>query len=172
MAGECLQTRWTSSLLSSGTDLRGPRSLRLATTKLLVDSRSCCRRQIGRPKYSSGRNARPCKLASKLVVAVAGAAEEEEDTVMDEEKKQQKNNNKKVVVVGAGWAGLGAAHHLTKQVGLLCSSQCRRSSSSSSSSSTDLIFSSCNHIAEDLFRLKSPIATGSNPLRGMVFCDL
>jgi len=23
---------------------------------------------------------------------------------------------KKVVVVGAGWAGLGAAHHLTKQV--------------------------------------------------------
>jgi len=49
------------------------------------------------------------------VVAVAGAAEEEEDTVMDEEKKQQKNKNKKVVVVGAGWAGLGAAHHLTKQ---------------------------------------------------------
>ncbi|KAH8971179.1 hypothetical protein BDL97_02G129400 [Sphagnum fallax] len=34
---------------------------------------------------------------------------------MDEEKKQQKNKNKKVVVVGAGWAGLGAAHHLTKQ---------------------------------------------------------
>jgi hypothetical protein len=61
-----------------------------------------------------------------LVVAVAGAAEEEEDTLMDEEEKQQKNKNKKVVVVGAGWAGLGAAHHLTKQVGLLCSSQCRR----------------------------------------------
>ncbi len=126
MAGECLQTRWTSSLLSSGTDLRGPRRLRLTTTKLLVDSSSCCRRQIGRLKYSSGRNARPCKLASKLVVAVAGAAEEEEDTLMDEEEKQQKNKNKKVVVVGAGWAGLGAAHHLTKQVGLLCSSQCRR----------------------------------------------
>jgi hypothetical protein len=104
-----------------------------------------------------------------LVVALAGAAEEEEDTVTDEEKKQQKNKNKKVVVVGAGWAGLGAAHHLTKQVGLLCSSQCRRSSSSSS---TDLIFGSCNHIAEDLFRLKRPIAAGSNPLRGMVFCDL
>ncbi len=169
MAGECLQTRWTSSLLSSGTDLRGPRSLRLATTKLLVDSRSCCRRQIGRLKYSSGRSARPCKLASKLVVAVAGAAEEEEDTVMDEEKKQQKNKNKKVVVVGAGWAGLGAAHHLTKQVGLLCSSQCRRSSSSSS---TDLIFGNCNHIAEDLFRLKRPIAAGSNALRRIVFCDL
>lgn len=26
------------------------------------------------------------------------------------------NNRKKVVVVGAGWAGLGAAHHLAKQV--------------------------------------------------------
>ncbi|OVA15939.1 Amine oxidase [Macleaya cordata] len=29
--------------------------------------------------------------------------------------QEQKNNKKKVIVVGSGWAGLGAAHHLSKQ---------------------------------------------------------
>ena len=31
-------------------------------------------------------------------------------------KAEEDGSKKKVVVVGAGWAGLGAAHHLTKQV--------------------------------------------------------
>ena len=37
-----------------------------------------------------------------------------QEAAVAESGKQMKK--KKVVVVGAGWAGLGAAHHLTKQV--------------------------------------------------------
>lgn len=40
----------------------------------------------------------------------------------EEEGKREK---KKVVVVGAGWAGLGAAHHLSKQVRQGCNARFR-----------------------------------------------
>jgi hypothetical protein len=41
-------------------------------------------------------------------------AEAATESAADDEER------KKVVVVGAGWAGLGAAHHLTKQVSSPC----------------------------------------------------
>lgn len=42
---------------------------------------------------------------------------------------QNKKKKKKVVVVGSGWAGLGAAHHLSKQVRTYFSPYALRSTS-------------------------------------------
>lgn len=62
---------------------------------------------------SSKRFGNKCKVLGKLEIRAEGEAPVKVEGVGSEAGEKQK-----VVVVGAGWAGLGAAHHLTKQVAI------------------------------------------------------
>lgn len=59
-------------------------------------------------KLNSPARGRKCRKMSSWVIKAVAGSESAVETSGEERKK--------VVVVGAGWAGLGAAHHLTKQV--------------------------------------------------------
>lgn len=53
---------------------------------------------------------------SSIAVGLSIRSEAEARTESGSSAEQDRGDKKKVVVVGAGWAGLGAAHHLSKQV--------------------------------------------------------
>ncbi|BBM99034.1 hypothetical protein MPTK1_1g18160 [Marchantia polymorpha subsp. ruderalis] len=52
---------------------------------------------------------------SSIAVGLSIRSEAEARTESGSSAEQDRGDKKKVVVVGAGWAGLGAAHHLSKQ---------------------------------------------------------